>query len=48
MEDDWLDQLLEDFKELPAPNPQDKKSKDQVMKALSLLFLRSGCASLSI
>jgi hypothetical protein len=40
MEDDWLDQLLEDFKDLPEPNAQDEKAKDQVMRALSLLFLK--------
>ena len=40
MEDDWLYQLLEDFKDLPEPNAQDEKAKDQVMRALSLLFLK--------
>jgi len=40
MEDDWLYQLLEDFKDLPEPNPQDEKAKDQIMRALSLLFLK--------
>jgi hypothetical protein len=40
MEDDWLDQLLEDFKELPEPNLKDEKAREQVMRALSILFLK--------
>jgi hypothetical protein len=40
MEDDWLDQLMEDLKELPEPNLQDEKAKEQVMRAMSLLFLK--------
>ncbi len=40
MEDDWLDQLLEDFKELPEPNLRDEKAKEQVMRTMSLLFLK--------
>jgi hypothetical protein len=40
MEGDWLYQLLEDFEELPEPIPQDEKAKEQVMRVLSLLFLK--------
>lgn len=40
MEEDWLYQLLEDVKDLPRPNAQDEKAREQVMRTLSLLFLK--------
>ena len=40
MEEDWLDQLLEDFRDLPEPNLRDERAREQIMKTLSVLFLK--------
>lgn len=41
MEDIWLDQLLEDLKDIPKQKIlEDEKARDVLMRSLSLLFLK--------